>query len=123
MTDTDDDGRRSSLEDVRLLLSNRRARRRAGELVLVLLAWVVLFSYVVGPLLGFPPGIPDDGDSVGRDLPDTDEEWAVVLLGTPVLFAYVWARARLAGTPPATFWKLRRPEDGTDPDGTGSGDS
>jgi len=113
MTDGSDDGR-SAAGDLRLLLTDPRARSRTLQLLAVLLAWAVVFSYLLAPALGFAPGLAgygDDGATTTRDLPDTPKGWAMVGLGTPVLLGFVVLRARLAGESPVDYWAVRRLDD------------
>lgn len=112
MTDGSTD--RSATDDLRLLLTDPRARSRTLQLLAVLVAWAVVFCYLVAPALGFAPGLAgddDDGITTTRDLPDTPKGWAMAGLGTPVVLGFVVLRARIAGEPPADYWALRPSDD------------
>ena len=95
-------------------------QKRILELILVFGLYIVVFDFVVGPIVDrIVPGpqepmfASDPGEidvPFASDFPDSVRGWLAVGTLVPFVILYIYYRPRLTGHSPVDYWKPMNPE-------------
>lgn len=88
-----------------------RAQKRRSEVAVVIALYTIVFSYLIGPVIGGLTGLTKpaiENPAIGRPSLvhpfTTVRGWLLILSLAVVTFSYIYYRPRLTGHDPSTFW-------------------